>query len=364
VRWWVLPLALTIGCGQEGEPVPPDHSEPDPSMMMMPTGDPVGDETEIVDPVETTPAVGFIGSPCTRSEDCTYDGGVCLTALPGGMCTQRCDRFCPDHEGYPITFCIAGPELDATLDPGGCVSRCDFGAFPERGCREGYGCVPRARVNDDVVQSTCIAGAEPDPDDCKERLAALGVDFDPSNRADAHPSGRPELTCHVEDPVVLHPPIHGVDFAYYDGTPTPNVTAACNMALALVDTVDDVAARGVTKILHYGTYNCRVISGTSRLSRHAYGDAIDLYGFEFSDGRRYTVQGDFEDGDETPETMPGIFLYEAVHRWHDEMLWSIILTPNYNDDHDDHFHVDLTPGSDFLGLWGGPGYLGPAPYDD
>jgi hypothetical protein len=29
------------------------------------------------------------------------------------------------------------------------------------------------------------------------------------------------------------------------------------------------------------------------------------------------------------------------------MTWNIILTPEYNADHDDHFHVDLTPGGMF-----------------
>jgi hypothetical protein len=29
-------------------------------------------------------------------------------------------------------------------------------------------------------------------------------------------------------------------------------------------------------------------------------------------------------------------------------VWNIVLTPNYNADHRNHFHVDLTPGSDFI----------------
>jgi hypothetical protein len=29
-------------------------------------------------------------------------------------------------------------------------------------------------------------------------------------------------------------------------------------------------------------------------------------------------------------------------------VWTIALTPNYNASHRDHFHVDLTPGSDFI----------------
>ena len=29
-------------------------------------------------------------------------------------------------------------------------------------------------------------------------------------------------------------------------------------------------------------------------------------------------------------------------------VWTIVLTPNYNAAHRNHFHVDLTPGSDYL----------------
>lgn len=359
-------LLLLLAC-EAAEPVPPDHPEPieEQEPVVGERGLPVPDPGDVWDPLPAQPGRGFIGSPCRQALDCRYDGAVCAGSAPEGMCSLPCERLCPDQDGFPITFCIDGAELEG-LDPGACVSRCDFARFPERGCRSGYGCVPRVRVNEgDVTQLVCLPGVETPSGTCLERLAQLGVDFEAVTRADAHPSGHPELTCRIQDPVVLHPPIHGVDLAYYNGSPTPNITAACEMALALVDTVDDLAARGVRQVLHYGTYNCRVISGTSRLSRHAYGDAIDLYGFVFADGRRYTVEGDFEDGDDTPETPGGQFLYQAVHRWHDAEFWSIILTPNYNAAHDDHFHVDLTPGSDFLQLWGlGPGYLGPAPFND
>ena len=67
-----------------------------------------------------------------------------------------------------------------------------------------------------------------------------------------------------------------------------------------------------------------------------------------------------------PTSPEAIFLYESAHRWHDMKYWTIILTPNYNAAHDNHFHVDLTPGSDFIELLPSDdfGYIGPAPYAD
>ena len=72
---------------------------------------------------------------------------------------------------------------------------------------------------------------------------------------------------------------------------------------------------------------------------------------------------DWEHNTSSPVSDAAIFLYEAAYRWHDLDYWSIILTPNYIDAHDNHFHVDLTPGSDFIEL-SGERYVGPAYFDD
>lgn len=227
-----------------------------------------------------------------------------------------------------------------------------------------FGCVERARTNDAAtVKRVCMPGVESTLDGCYDQLAQLGVDFEITERADDHPDGYPELTCHIEDPVILHPPIHGVDMYSTSGTRTPNVLAACSMALKLIATIDDMKAQGAVALTHYGTYNCRPIAGTSHLSRHAFADAIDIAGFILDDGTLYTVLDDFEMDNDMPATAGGRYLYDAVHRWHDNRFWNIILTPNYNSDHRNHFHCDLTPGSNTLHFQE-EHYLGPAPWDD
>ena len=55
--------------------------------------------------------------------------------------------------------------------------------------------------------------------------------------------------------------------------------------------------------------------------------------------------------------------FDAAHRWYDDWIWNIILTPNYNLAHDNHFHVDLSPGSHYVGATDGR-YIGPALYVD
>lgn len=77
----------------------------------------------------------------------------------------------------------------------------------------------------------------------------------------------------------------------------------------------------------------------------------------------YALIDPWEHDTDEPQTPGGIFLYEATHRWYDQYIWSIILTPNYNAAHDNHFHVDLTPGSHYIGWFDGR-YIGPAPFMD
>jgi len=277
-----------------------------------------------------------------------------------------CEQFCPDRDGAPTTLCVDSSTLEgqsATLGDGACHSRCDFGLFPGNGCREDYGCVNRPRANEPgTVRFVCVYGEEPDPvSDCQLELSALGVNFTPAIVDDASPEGEPNLTCHVEDPVRVHPPIHGVDVKYYNGDATPNILMSCAGAIALTQTVDDMAAVDVAAIRHIGTYNCRVISGTSTLSQHSFGDAIDIFGFDLTDGTEYTLEDHWEHDNAAPQTTAGAFLYDAGERWFESFIWNIILTPNYNAAHDNHFHVDLTPGSHFIGYWD-TGYFGPSPW--
>jgi hypothetical protein len=291
--------------------------------------------------------LGFIGGPCKDDSDCDYEGGICLTqGFEGGLCSLACASMCPDREGHPVTFCVAPDELASSLGElaeGKCVSRCHLGIFSDSGCREGYGCVAVERYNQPETQKyACLPGRESELAECYLELAARGVSFEPTVFADESPSTHPELTCHIEDPVVIFSPLHGVDLRYPDQM-TSSVFGACEMAHALTSTIDDLKEHGVTAFEHYEAYTCRVIAGTDKLSRHGHGDAIDIFGVWLNDEAYYTLVDDWEHDTESPQSLGGKFLYEAAYRWHENNIWNIILTPDYNDAHDDHFHVDLTP---------------------
>ncbi len=116
---------------------------------------------------------------------------------------------------------------------------------------------------------------------------------------------------------------------------------------------------------HIGTYNCRLIAGTNDFSMHGLALAIDLKWFRSSAGRVYDVEDHWEHDTANPQTERGRVLYEIAQAMYDERIFNIVLTPNFNAGHDNHFHVDLTPGAHYIGSEDGwEGFIGPNPHGD
>lgn len=114
-------------------------------------------------PIDCTPAwpESWIGSPCVADGDCTYDGGICLRedeGFPCGTCSLACTSLCPDIDGTPVTYCIAGTDVGLD-DAGYCVSQCDDSLPGTEGCRDGYVCNVLGRVDGSDVADVCIPAA-------------------------------------------------------------------------------------------------------------------------------------------------------------------------------------------------------------
>jgi hypothetical protein len=329
------------GSGEEEDSsggIDPDSGEAEES-----TGDP-----QMFDcaPQWTTP---WIGSPCAGDGDCSYDGGFCVLesqGFPCGTCSQSCDSLCPDVEGAPETFCVDGS--DVGLDAAGyCLSKCDPGIIDNgEGCRDGYGCAGLDRFNDSSTSAgVCVPQefAGMGDTDCQSQLIEMGAVFTPIDHEPESPDGFPGLTCTIDDPVLLHSPVNGLGLRYIESAEDGEVLLGCETAISVVGSMAVADMLGASELIHYGTYNCRVIAGTSTLSEHGLGTAIDIAGFTI-DGTEVTVLDDWEDGNPNPTTAFGMFLLAFTDAIWDMNLWNIILTPEYNAAHDNHFHVDLTPG--------------------
>lgn len=165
----------------------------------------------------------------------------------------------------------------------------------------------------------------------------------------------------VMDPVTAVMPINGMPFRS-GGALRTKMFGDCSIIKSLAEAAPMLRAKQIVEVTDLGVYNYRCIGNTGTppncpngISQHAYGNAIDLAVFKDAAGVTYNVTTDFVI-DPAPEktctaaTEPGkdAFLHELICGLKAAKLWNIVLTPNYNADHRDHFHVDLKAGSDFI----------------
>jgi hypothetical protein len=126
---------------------------------------------------------------------------------------------------------------------------------------------------------------------------------------------------------------------------------ACPLAAATHLWLRDVVAPAAQQHLgsrlvaidHFGTYACRNLYGRADtdLSEHARANALDVAGFRLADGRRVTLVAGWNG---TPAERA--FLREV--RDGGCRLFATVLSPDYNQAHADHFHLDMAARS-----WGG-----------
>ena len=94
--------------------------------------------------------------------------------------------------------------------------------------------------------------------------------------------------------------------------------------------------QSVAAVDHLGTYACRNIGSREggRRSQHATANAIDIAAFRLADGTRVTIAQDWNGNG-----AKGRFLDEV----HDGAcgMFGVVLGPDYNRAHRDHFHLDL-----------------------
>jgi hypothetical protein len=92
----------------------------------------------------------------------------------------------------------------------------------------------------------------------------------------------------------------------------------------------------VSRIEHIGTYSCRNVRKRGRLSEHGRANAIDITAFVLADGTRISVKADWNDAGRSQRSA---FLRD-IHQGACQ-TFNVVLGPDYNADHYDHFHFDM-----------------------
>ena len=184
------------------------------------------------------------------------------------------------------------------------------------------------------------------PDDIPDDAA-----LPPGRAVPAYPRNAPAYNAPVYQPppqraVPSLGPMRGpnASAAIMPAAVTPPATLACPLVSALDRWVSEGVQPAalhwfgtqVTEIKQIGSYSCRemVGSGTSSMSEHAFGDALDIAGFTLADGRKITVKDGWHGTPEEQGFLHDVQLYACE-------TFTTVLAPGYNIYHYDHMHVDL-----------------------
>jgi len=180
-----------------------------------------------------------------------------------------------------------------------------------------------------------LAGLEGEGPKCRALLGQAGIKFN------ALPARKEGPQCGYDDGIRFAKG-GAIDLAYRPAGLGTSCPVAAALALWEWHVVQPAAlahlGTKVDAVDHFGSYNCRRISGRTEgsWSEHASANAVDIAGFRLADGRRLTIVGDWND-----KGAKGRFL-RAV-RDGACGLFATTLSPDYNRAHRDHLHLDQAP---------------------
>lgn len=210
---------------------------------------------------------------------------------------------------------------------------------------------PTAILRDDAPNVRYAAMA---PAACEAELARRGVPF-------LHA----EPTEGVLAPERFGGPVHGVTI--HTGAPeavrlrSPMEVFDCRLMLALDDFAAMAAARGIVEMRHISAYRSKRDNGCTAKypgKQHCAALAVDIASFRLRDGTVWSVQKDFagQIGAATcgPTARPpaptaaSTGLHALVCEAADRGIFNVILTPDHNAEHFNHFHVEVTPDANWM----------------
>nr|WP_217505333.1 extensin family protein [Pseudomonas corrugata] len=170
-----------------------------------------------------------------------------------------------------------------------------------------------------------------DPQLCEQALATSGLKV--AHQADSNPAASCPLTN------VLR--VQGGEVAL-----SSSFLASCSLAVAfalferhaLQPAAQAAYGQKVTRVDHLGSFACRNMYGREdgARSQHATASALDIAGFRLADGRTVSVLRDWP-----KDSADARFLHQVRDGACD--MFSVVLSPDYNAAHRNHFHLDVGP---------------------
>lgn len=124
----------------------------------------------------------------------------------------------------------------------------------------------------------------------------------------------------------------------------------CSLAVSLDEAGRYLRAFGIQEAMYSSALSKRNVRGTNRPSKHSYGLAIDVAGFSGPELGTVRIARDYEQGlgdavdcVGTPLTQAGAVLKVLQCQLVRSGLFHLVLSPDYDDAHHDHFHLEVKP---------------------
>jgi hypothetical protein len=151
----------------------------------------------------------------------------------------------------------------------------------------------------------------------------------------------------VDTAVEVRGRLGGVEYRSYSGEA---LVLDCSLVYSLARAGDILRTRGIERVNYSSAYERRNIRGTSRPSRHSFGLAIDIHTFALAGETYAAIRDDYEQGlgDASdcvgePLTESGALLRAVECELVRSDLFRILLTPDFDPDHYNHFHLEALP---------------------
>lgn len=173
------------------------------------------------------------------------------------------------------------------------------------------------------------------PTSCLDELTARGVPYRPVQRRD------------IALAVEITGPVGGVELRYRQP-----LVIDCSLAVSMDEAGRYLRALGVATVHIASAHSRRNVRGTTRLSKHSFGLALDVPSFEGQELGQVRVDQDYEQGlgdavdcVGAPVTPGGAVLRVALCQLVRSGLFHLVLSPDYDDAHHDHLHLEVLPWS-------------------
>ncbi|HSD86796.1 MAG TPA: extensin family protein [Kofleriaceae bacterium] len=188
-------------------------------------------------------------------------------------------------------------------------------------------------------------------DECEAELTSRSIPF------------KRETAKGVAEPIRLEGPLHGVTFRTNQTHANRETTiweiADCRLVLALDDFASIIEKHDVVEVRHYSMHRAAPKSWPEDKigKQHIGGLALDAARFIRKDGSYLDVLEHFKGriGAKTcgpkarkVKTAEANELREIVCAAVDAQLFNVILTPDHNRAHRNHFHLEVTPGVSWM----------------